>query len=88
MKQPPARPEIGLTIGSLALPGYTPRDGARLAGAFERELGRLLDTASLAQRGSDTNLLRIPRFRTHANESPERTGRRLARAVLQGLPHE
>lgn len=82
----PARPSVSLKIGSLALPGYSARDGARLAGAFEEELGRLLETAPLAQRGTEADVLRIPRFRTASNESPERTGQRLARAVVQGLP--
>jgi len=36
--------------------------------------------------GLSAPLLRIPRFRTSADESPERTGRRLARVILQGLP--
>jgi hypothetical protein len=81
----PPRAEIGLNIGSLALPGYSARDGARLAGAFERELGRLLATAELPQRGLETPLLRLPAWRPAANESPERTGRRLARALVQGL---
>lgn len=81
-----ARPAVSLSIGSLALPGYSARDGARLAGAFERELGRLLESAPLPVQGLDAPLLRIPRFRTSANESPERTGQRLARVILQGLP--
>lgn len=85
---PPAstRPAVSLNIGSLALPGYLARDGARLAGAFKRELGRLLESAPLPEQGIDAPLLRIPRFRTSANESPERTGQRLARVILQGLP--
>ena len=81
-----ARPAVSLNIGSLALPGYSARDGARLVGAFERELGRLLESAPLPVQGLDAPLLRIPRFRTSANESPERTGQRLARVILQGLP--
>ena len=80
------RPAVSLNIGSLALPGYSARDGARLAGAFERELGRLLESAPLPVQGLSAPLLRIPRFRTSADESPERTGRRLARVILQGLP--
>lgn len=82
----PAQRSVSLSIGSLALPGYSARDGARLTGAFEHELGRLLDSAALPQQGSDTALLRIARFRSSSNESPERTGQRLARAVVQGLP--
>jgi hypothetical protein len=82
----PPRPDIGLNIGSLALPGYSARDGARLAAAFERELGRLLATADLPQRGLETPLLRLPGWRPAANESPEHTGRRLARALVQALP--
>lgn len=81
-----ARPAVSLNIGSLALPGYSARDGARLAGAFERELGRLLESAPLPVQGMDAPLLRITRFGTSANESPERTGQRLARVILQGLP--
>jgi len=82
----PPRPAVSLHIGSLALPGYSARDGARLAGAFEKEMGRLLEVSSLAQRGVDADVLRIPRFRSTPHESPERTGQRLARAVLAGLP--
>jgi hypothetical protein len=83
---PLERPVVSLNIGSLALPGYSARDGARLAGAFEKELGRLLATAPLAQRGLETDVLRLPRFRGGAHESPERAGQRLARAIVQGLP--
>lgn len=82
-------PRLQLHIGSLALPGYTARDGARLAGAFEQELGRLLaqQASQLAlQPSMEADLLRIPRFRRSAAESPERTGQRLARALIQGLP--
>lgn len=88
MNKPPAtaRPAVSLSIGSLSLPGYSARDGTQLAGAFERELGRLLEFAPLPVRGLDAPLLRIPRFRVGANESPERTGQRLARVILQGLP--
>lgn len=83
--KPLERPVVSLNIGSLALPGYSARDGARLAGAFEKELGRLLATAPLAQRGLKTDVLRLPRFRGGAHESPERTGQWLARAIVQGL---
>ncbi len=82
-------PRVQLHIGSLALPGYTARDGARLAGAFEQELGRLLaqQASQLAlQPSMEADLLRIARFRRSAAESPERTGQRLARALIQGLP--
>lgn len=82
----PAHPSVSLKIGSLALPGYSTRDGARLAGAFEKELARLLETAALAQRSIEADVLRTSRFRTASNESPERTGKRLARAVVQRLP--
>jgi hypothetical protein len=77
---------VSLTIDSLALPGYSAQSGARLAGAFERELGRLLASAPLPAQGLDAPLLRIPRFRSVAHESPERTGQRLARAIHQRLP--
>ncbi len=82
-------PRVQLHIGSLALPGYTAREGARLAGAFEQELGRLLaqQASQLAlQQSMEADLLRIPRFRRSAAESPERTGQRLARALIHGLP--
>lgn len=82
-------PNVQLHIGSLALPGYTAREGARLAGAFEQELGRLLALQApllALQQSMEADLLRIPRFRRSAAESPERTGQRLARALIQGLP--
>jgi hypothetical protein len=78
-------PAVSVRVGSLALHGYSNRDGMRLAGAFEKELGRLLATAPLAAHGLETDVLRLPRFRRSANESPERVGRRLARSIVEAL---
>ncbi|MET1080537.1 MAG: hypothetical protein ABWY06_21205 [Pseudomonas sp.] len=84
---PPASsaPALRLQIGSLVLPGYTPREGARLAGAFERELSRLLSQAPAGGPSRQTESLQIPRFFLAPGERPERTGRRLARAIAEQL---
>lgn len=81
----PAAPVLSLSIGSLALPGWSVRDGQRLAGAFERELGRLLRATPWPTQTLDTPVLRLPRGPGAPNESPERAGRRLALALVQGL---
>lgn len=81
----PAAPAISLNIGTLALPGYSARNGQRLAGALERELGRLLAQAPLPEQGFQVERVRIPRFATPAGERPERTGRRLARLIAAQL---
>lgn len=81
----PAAPSLSLHIGSLALPGYSARDGARLAGSFERELGRLLSLQALPAQGFQADQLQIPRFRRAAGERPELTGRRLARLIAERL---
>lgn len=80
-----AAPTLSLHIGSLALPGYSARDGARLAGSFERELGRLLSVQALPAQGFQADHLQIPRFRRSAGERPEVTGRRLAQLIAARL---
>lgn len=82
---PRSAPSLSLHIGSLALPGYSSRDGARLAGAFERELGRLLAAQPLPEQGFQAERLQIPRFRRQPGERPELTGRRLARLIAEQL---
>jgi hypothetical protein len=81
----PAAPTISLTIGTLALPGYSLRNGQRLAGALERELGRLLIQGPLPGQSFALEQVQIPRFATPAGERPERTGRRLARLIAEQL---
>lgn len=81
----PVGPALSLHIGSLALPGYSPREGARLAGSFERELGRLLAQQAWPEQGFQAEHLQIPRFRRQAGERPELTGRRLARLIAAQL---
>jgi hypothetical protein len=78
-------PNVSLTIGSLALAGYSSRDSARLAGAFERELGRLLEAAPIVAHSFDAPQMQIPRFHVTRGERPEHTGRRLARAIAERL---
>ncbi|MBC9251680.1 hypothetical protein A9179_15510 [Pseudomonas alcaligenes] len=82
---PAAAPSLSLHIGSLALPGYSPRDGARLAGSFERELGRLLTLQALPAQGFQADCLQLPALRRQAGERPELTGRRLARLIAEQL---
>jgi len=81
----PAAPQLHLHIGSLALPGYSAGDGRRLAGALQRELGRLLELQPLPAQGFSAERLQIPRFRRRAGERPELTGRRLARLIAEQL---
>lgn len=81
----PVAPAINLHIGSLALPGYSLRDGTRLAEALKRELGRLLAAQPLPAQGFQADRLQIARFRRHTGERPELTGRRLARLIAQQL---
>lgn len=78
-------PRISLRIDSLHLPGYSVRDAGRLAGALERELGRLLGQQPAFRQGYRLDVLRLQRFRAVAGERPERTGRRLAALLAAGL---
>ncbi|WCM54377.1 hypothetical protein OH720_15640 [Pseudomonas sp. WJP1] len=76
---------IRLAIDTLALPGYSVGNGQRLAGALERELGRLLVQGPLPGLGFEVDRIHLPRFETPAGERPERTGRRLAQLIARQL---
>jgi hypothetical protein len=83
--RPSPRPAIAVHIGELRISGRDRREGARLAGAFERELGRLLEQ-SAAWRGSyHRDHLRLEPFVVRPGERPERTGVRLARLIAREL---
>ncbi|MBB2496658.1 hypothetical protein [Aquipseudomonas ullengensis] len=85
-RTPAAPAAITLSIGSLALPGYSRRDGQRLAGAFEHELGRLLAQLSARElQGFQAERLQLPCLQGLAGERPERTGQRLARVIAAQL---
>jgi hypothetical protein len=79
------RAPLTVHIGALHLPGYSVRDGARLGGAFQRELGRALQGRGLPEGGLQQDLLNVQRFVRRAGERPEQTGRRLARAIAREL---
>ena len=87
MSRPAHRPppRISLHVGSLAVPGYSVRDGARLAQAFQKELTRLLGARPLPQQSRHTESVQIPYFARREGEQPERTGQRLARRIAQAL---
>nr|MBF0684835.1 hypothetical protein [Pseudomonas sp.] len=87
MSRPAVRPtpRVSLHVGSLAVPGYSVRDGARLAQAFQKELTRLLGEQALPQHSRHTESLQIPHFARREGERPERTGQRLARRIAQAL---
>lgn len=87
MNRPAVRPSprVSLHVGSLVVPGYSVRDGARLAQAFQQELARLLGEQALPQDSRYAESLQIPRFPHREGERPERTGQRLARRIAQVL---
>ncbi|MBV6447359.1 MAG: hypothetical protein FCKEOINB_00983 [Nitrosomonas sp.] len=76
---------LNVSVGEMHLSGYSKRDGARFASAFQQELGRLLQAQPQPAAGYRQDQLMLPRFYTQAQERPEQTGRRLARAIARAL---
>ena len=80
----PAAP-VHVSIGELRLVGYSKRDGERLGGAFQRELGRLLAHGGPPPAGFRQQKLALPHCASAGAERPAQTGRRLARAIVRSL---
>lgn len=76
---------LRLNIASLVLPGWSGRDGQRLASALRRELQLLLREQPLPNQSATLERITIERFRQITHERPEHTGRRLARVIADQL---
>ncbi|NRR29671.1 hypothetical protein HSX11_05690 [Oxalobacteraceae bacterium] len=83
----PAQPlaPMRVSIGEFHLSGYSRRDGERLSAAFQSELQTLLGSQPRPQSGFQMPVLALPSVHAHAQERPEQTGRRLARAIARSL---